>query len=76
MQRFECFVLLITYDDGCVAAGVNEARRHLFTSGTKSLESIPPTHVSDTTIGLLMASSRCGGAAGNPRFQWIGLAEE
>ena len=34
MQRIERFVR---------AAGVNEARLRLFTSGTKSLESIPPT---------------------------------
>ena len=36
------------YNEGCGAAGVNEARLHHFISGTKSLESIPSTHVSDT----------------------------
>ena len=43
MQRIECFVVLM-YSKGCGVAGVNEARLPLFTSGTKSLESIPPTH--------------------------------
>ena len=42
MQRIERFVVLM-YSKGCGAAGVNEARLRLFTSGTKSLESIPPT---------------------------------
>ena len=42
MQRMERFVVLM-YSKGCRAAGVNEARLRLFTSGTKSLESIPPT---------------------------------
>ena len=42
MQRIERFVVLM-YSKGCRAAGVNEARLRLFTSGTKSLESIPPT---------------------------------
>ena len=73
MQRFERFVVLV-YDDGCGAAGVNEARRHLFISGTKSLESIPSTQLSDTTIGLLMASSLTGDA-GNPTCQGSGLTQ-
>ncbi len=42
MQRIERFVVLM-YSKGCGAAGVNEARFRLFTSGTKSLESITPT---------------------------------
>ena len=42
MQRMERFVVLM-YSKGCGAAGVNEATLRLFTSGTKSLESIPPT---------------------------------
>ena len=42
IQRMERFVVLM-YSEGCHAAGVNEARLRLFTSGTKSLESIPPT---------------------------------
>ena len=42
MQRIERFVVLM-YSKGCCAAGVNEGRFRLFTSGTKSLESIPPT---------------------------------
>ena len=42
MQRIERFVVLM-YSKGCGAAGVNEATLRLFTSGTKSLESIPPT---------------------------------
>ena len=42
MQRIERFVVLM-YSKGCCAAGVNEATLRLFTSGTKSLESIPPT---------------------------------
>ena len=31
------------YSKGCGSAKVNEARHHLFTSGTKTLKSIPPT---------------------------------
>ena len=42
MQRMERFVVLM-YNKGYGATGVNEARLRLFTSGTKSLESIPPT---------------------------------
>ena len=42
MQRIEGFMVLM-YSKGCCAAGVNEGRFRLFTSGTKSLESIPPT---------------------------------
>ena len=42
MQRIERFMVLM-YSKGCGAAGVNEARLRMFTSGTKSLESIPPT---------------------------------
>ena len=42
MQQIERFVVLM-YSKGCGAAGVNDARLRLFTSGTKSLESIPPT---------------------------------
>ena len=42
MQLIECLVVLM-YSKGCGAAGVNEVRLRLFTSGTKSLKSIPPT---------------------------------
>ena len=42
MQRMERFVVLM-YSKGSRAAGVSEARLRLFTFGTKSLESIPPT---------------------------------
>ena len=42
MQRIERFVVLM-YSKGYGAAGVNEARLSLFTSGTKSLESNRPT---------------------------------
>ena len=42
MQRIERFVVLM-YSKGCGAADVNETTLRLFTSGTKSLESIPPT---------------------------------
>ena len=42
MQWIERFVVLM-YSKGCGAASVNEAILRLFTSGTKSLESIPPT---------------------------------
>ena len=42
MQRIERFVVLM-YNKGCSAAGVNEARHRLFTSGSRSLENIPPT---------------------------------
>ena len=42
MQRIEGFVVLM-YSKGCGAAVVNEATLRLFTSRTKSLESIPPT---------------------------------
>ena len=41
MKRIERFVVLM-FSKGCCAAGVNEATLRLFTSGTKSLESIPP----------------------------------
>ena len=34
---------VLMYSKGCAAAGVNEARHHLFTSGSRALESIPPT---------------------------------
>ena len=70
MQRFERFVELV-YNEGCDAAGVDEARLHLFISGIKSLESIPSTQVSDTTIGFLTAPSLTG-AAGNPDFRGRG----
>ncbi len=42
MQRIERFVVLM-YSKGCGAAGVNEARHRLFTTGSRSLENIPPT---------------------------------
>ena len=42
MQRIEHFVILM-YSKGCGATGVNEARQRFFTTGSKSLESIPPT---------------------------------
>ena len=42
MQHFERFVVLM-YSKGCTAAGVNEAWHHLFTSGSRALESILPT---------------------------------
>ena len=42
MRTIEHFVILM-YSKGCGAAGVNEARHYLFTSGSKSLENIPPT---------------------------------
>ncbi len=73
MQRFERFVVLV-YNEGCGAAGVNEARLHLFISETKLLQSIPSTQVSDTTIGLLTASSLTG-ATGNPRCQGMVLTQ-
>ncbi|KAJ8396483.1 hypothetical protein AAFF_G00017890 [Aldrovandia affinis] len=42
MQRIERFVILM-YSKECGAAGVNEARHRLLTTGSRSLESIPPT---------------------------------
>ena len=42
MQQIERFVVLM-YSKGCGAAGVNEARHRLFTTGSRSLENIPPT---------------------------------
>jgi len=42
MQLIERFVILM-YSKGCGAACVNEARQRLFTSGSRSLENIPPT---------------------------------
>ena len=75
MPPIERFVVLM-YSKGCGAAGVNEARLRLFTSGTKSLESIPPTqaalfqHVKRAIIQSILI-----GTARNPRFQWMGLAE-
>ena len=50
--------MLLVYNEGYGAAGVNEARLHIIASGTKSLESIPSTQVSETTIGIL-ASPYC-----------------
>ena len=60
MQRFESFVVLV-YNEGCGAPGVKEARLRLFISGTKWIESIQSTQVSDTTIWLLTATKphRC-----------------
>lgn len=42
MEQIERFVILM-YSKGCGAAGVNDARYRLFTTGTRSLENIPPT---------------------------------
>ena len=42
MQNIEHFVVRM-YSKGCGAGGVNEARHNLFTTGTKSFESLPPT---------------------------------
>ena len=42
MQQIERFVILM-YSKACGAASVNEARQRLFTSGSRSLENIPPT---------------------------------
>ena len=42
MQQIECFIVLM-YSKGCGAARVNEARHHLLTTGSRSLENIPPT---------------------------------
>lgn len=42
MQQIERFVILM-YNKGCSVASVNEARQRLFTSGSRSLENIPPT---------------------------------
>ena len=42
MQNIERFVVLM-YSKGCGAAGVNEARHCLFTTGSRSLENLPPT---------------------------------
>ena len=42
MQRIERFVVLM-YSKGCGSADVNTARHRLFTNGSRSLESIPPT---------------------------------
>ena len=42
MQQIERFVIIM-YSKGCGAASVNEARHRLFTTGSRSLENIPPT---------------------------------
>ena len=42
MQRIQSFVVL-TYSKGCGADRGNEARHRLFTTGSRSLENIPPT---------------------------------
>lgn len=42
MKVIERFVVLM-YSKGCGAVGVNEARHHLFTTGSKLLDNIPPT---------------------------------
>ena len=42
MEKLERFVVVV-YSKGCGLAKVNEARHRLFTSGKKTLESIPPS---------------------------------
>ena len=42
MEKLERFVVVM-YSKGCGLAKVNEARHRLFTSGKKTLESIPPS---------------------------------
>ena len=42
MAIIKCFILIM-YSKGCGAKSVNEARNHLFTTGQKSLDNIPPT---------------------------------
>jgi len=59
MQILERFVVIM-YSKGCGANSVNEARRHLFTTGQRSLDNIPPTeaalfqHQSSTHPGQLL----------------------
>ena len=45
MAVIECFIVIM-YSKGCGAKSVNEARHHLFTTGQKSLDNIPPTQAS------------------------------
>ena len=42
IERF----IVIMYSKGCGAKSVNEARHHLFTTGQKSLDNIPPIRAS------------------------------
>jgi len=42
MQCIERFVVLM-YSKTCGSATVNDARHHLFSNGSLSLDSIPPT---------------------------------
>ena len=45
MAVIECFIVIM-HSKGCGAKSVNEARHHLFTTGQKSLDNIPPTQAS------------------------------
>ena len=81
MQRIERFMVLM-YSKGCGAAGVNEATLRLFTSGTKSLESIPPTQAAlfqHVKRAILQSSfywhQTLSAQQEIPLFQWMGLAE-
>ena len=42
MAILERFVVLL-YSESCPATHVNQARKDLFSKGTKSLDAIPPT---------------------------------
>ena len=41
MAVIECLIVIM-YSKGCGAKSVNEARHHLFTTGQKALNNIPP----------------------------------
>jgi hypothetical protein len=59
IQRIERFVVLM-YSKGCGIARVNDARRRLFTNGSRSLENLPPTQAAlfqRVKRALLQASS-------------------
>ena len=43
VQRLECMVVIM-YSKSCGSSLVDEARHHLFSNGTMSLENLPPTH--------------------------------
>ena len=63
MQCIERFVVLM-YSKSCGSATVNDARHRLFSNGSRSLDSIPPTqatlfeHVKRSLLQVLSGSSQ------------------
>ena len=71
--------IVIMYSKGCGAKSVNEARHHLFTTGQKSLDNIPPIQASLHHVkrALMQASfywsQALAGRQKYTQFQWMGL---